>query len=49
MDIIENNDIEADIIYLDPPYNSREYTSNYHLLNLIADYHNIDNPKKYEK
>ena len=25
-------------IYLDPPYNSRQYSANYHLLNTIADY-----------
>ena len=26
----------ADICYIDPPYNSRQYTSNYHLLDTIA-------------
>ncbi|MBA4251648.1 MAG: modification methylase [Chlorobiaceae bacterium] len=30
--------IEGDILYLDPPYNHRQYGSNYHLLNTIADY-----------
>lgn len=30
--------IEGDILYLDPPYNAREYGSNYHLLNTIAKY-----------
>lgn len=29
---------EGDILYLDPPYNSRQYSANYHLLNTIADY-----------
>lgn len=28
----------ADILYLDPPYNAREYGANYHLLNSIALY-----------
>jgi len=30
--------IEGDILYLDPPYNARQYGSNYHLLNTIAKY-----------
>lgn len=30
--------ISGDILYLDPPYNSRQYSSNYHLLNTIAEY-----------
>lgn len=30
--------IEGDILYLDPPYNSRQYGANYHLLNSIARY-----------
>ena len=30
--------IEGDILYLDPPYNTREYGANYHLLNTIALY-----------
>ena len=31
-------EIEGDILYLDPPYNSRQYGANYHLLNTIAEY-----------
>lgn len=34
--------INGDILYLDPPYNSRQYCSNYHLLETIAKY---DNPE----
>jgi len=30
--------IEGDILYLDPPYNARQYGANYHLLNTIARY-----------
>lgn len=30
--------IEGDILYLDPPYNARQYGANYHLLNTIAEY-----------
>ncbi|WP_027003757.1 DNA adenine methylase [Hugenholtzia roseola] len=33
--------IQADILYLDPPYNQRQYAPNYHLLETIAKY---DNP-----
>ncbi|MEH6658784.1 DNA adenine methylase [Leeuwenhoekiella marinoflava] len=29
-------DIEGDILYLDPPYNARQYGANYHVLNTIA-------------
>lgn len=28
--------VEADIIYLDPPYNQHQYGSNYHVLNTVA-------------
>ncbi|MFV0471084.1 MAG: DNA adenine methylase [Paludibacteraceae bacterium] len=30
--------ISGDILYLDPPYNAREYGANYHILNTIAQY-----------
>src|SRR5690606_16905316 len=30
--------IQGDILYLDPPYNARQYGANYHLLNTIAKY-----------
>lgn len=34
--------VKADILYLDPPYNQRQYAPNYHLLETIAKY---DNPE----
>lgn len=37
-DTITNN--EYDIAYFDPPYNNRQYSSNYHPLNFIAKYDN---------
>lgn len=47
--IVKNEDanklireISGDIIYMDPPYNSRKYDTNYHMLETIALY---DNPK----
>lgn len=33
--------ISGDILYLDPPYNARQYGANYHLLNSIALYDNF--------
>ncbi|MCK9319389.1 MAG: DNA adenine methylase [Methanoculleus sp.] len=30
--------INGDILYIDPPYNQRQYGSNYHILNAIAKY-----------
>ncbi len=35
-------DISVDILYLDPPYNERQYAPNYHILETIAKY---DNPQ----
>lgn len=32
------NRISGDVLYLDPPYNARQYGANYHLLNTIAEY-----------
>ena len=40
LDIV--NDVDVDIIYMDPPYNERQYLPNYHLLETIAAY---DNPE----
>lgn len=36
--------IEGDILYIDPPYNERQYLPNYHLLETIAAY---DDPEPY--
>jgi len=38
--------IKGDILYLDPPYNQRQYATNYHMLETIAKY---DNPKIHGK
>ena len=40
IDIVKN--INTDILYLDPPYNERQYAPNYHILETIARY---DNPE----
>lgn len=42
LDIIEvAKNVSHDVVYLDPPYNERQYSANYHLLETIAKY---DNP-----
>lgn len=33
-----NLKVKSDIVYLDPPYNTRQYSSNYFLLNYIVEY-----------
>ncbi len=38
--------ISGDILYLDPPYNQRQYATNYHILETIAKY---DKPQIYGK
>jgi adenine-specific DNA-methyltransferase len=52
LNIIYNEDIlnlkdKFDIVYLDPPYNQRQYSKNYHILNYIALY--SENIKIYGK
>lgn len=37
--------ISGDILYIDPPYNHRQYGSNYHILNAIAKYDFTNEPK----
>jgi len=34
--------ISGDILYLDPPYNARQYGANYHILNTIAKYDDFE-------
>lgn len=45
--LIEN--IKGDILYLDPPYNNRQYSSNYHVLNYICDPTSISIKTKLDK
>ncbi len=41
--------VKADVLYLDPPYNWRQYDSNYHLLNTAAKFHKITDWNDFEK
>jgi adenine-specific DNA-methyltransferase len=38
--------IEGDVLYIDPPYNERQYLPNYHILETVSKY---DNPQIYGK
>lgn len=38
--------VKGDVLYLDPPYNQRQYATNYHILETIAKY---DNPSIHGK
>ncbi len=40
------NNIKGDILYIDPPYNARQYLPNYHILETISEY---DHPQIYGK
>lgn len=37
-ELVKQPEIQGDILYLDPPYNARQYGANYHMLNTIALY-----------
>jgi adenine-specific DNA-methyltransferase len=40
------SDFRGDILYIDPPYNTRQYAANFHILETLACW---DNPKVYGK
>lgn len=44
--LIRNKKMQCDILYLDPPYNQRQYATNYHILETIAKY---DDPEIHGK
>lgn len=41
------NKYQESVLYVDPPYNFRQYSAYYHMLNFIAIYHTIDDPIEY--
>ena len=41
--------LHGDVLYIDPPYNARQYAANYHILDIIAEYHEIEDLDAYEK
>jgi adenine-specific DNA-methyltransferase len=38
----------VDTLYLDPPYNHRQYVKNYHVLEVLAELHAVPDPVAYE-
>ena len=40
--------VKGDVLYIDPPYNHRQYAANYHVLEIIAEFHKIADPSQYE-
>ncbi len=52
--LLVSKDIKGDLLYADPPYNSRQYLPNYHILETIAEYdypniHGITGLRDYQK
>ena len=41
--------VRGDVLYVDPPYNNRQYAANYHVLEVIAEYHAIEDLERYEE
>lgn len=40
--------LPVDVLYLDPPYNHRQYAKNYHVLEVLAELHTVDDLGAYE-
>jgi adenine-specific DNA methylase len=41
-------EIRGDVLYIDPPYNHRQYAANYHVLQIIAEHHEIEDLPAFE-
>ena len=40
--------VRTDVLYLDPPYNHRQYAKNYHVLEVLAELHQVRDLAAYE-
>jgi adenine-specific DNA-methyltransferase len=40
--------LSVDVLYLDPPYNNRQYAKNYHVLEVLAELHTVRDRAAYE-
>ena len=41
--------LRGDVLYIDPPYNHRQYAANYHVLDIIALHHRIRDVEAFER
>jgi adenine-specific DNA-methyltransferase len=40
--------LRGDVLYVDPPYNRRQYAANYHVLDIIAEHHRVEDLGRFE-
>jgi adenine-specific DNA-methyltransferase len=40
--------VSTDVLYLDPPYNQRQYAKNYHVIEVLAELHTVEDRAAYE-
>lgn len=40
--------LNGDVLYIDPPYNHRQYAANYHVLEILAEHHRVPDLAAYE-
>lgn len=40
--------LRGDVLYIDPPYNHRQYAANYHVLEVMAEHHRVEDLDAYE-
>ena len=42
-------ELTGDVLYIDPPYNRRQYAANYHLMEILAEFHRVEDLAVYEE
>ncbi|MEZ0230486.1 MAG: DNA adenine methylase, partial [Planctomycetota bacterium] len=43
------DEVDCSVLYLDPPYNRRQYAKNYHVLEVVAELASVTDEEAYEK
>jgi adenine-specific DNA-methyltransferase len=41
--------LRVDTLYMDPPYNGRQYAKNYHVMEVLAELHTVDDLEAYQE